>query len=265
MGTYYAGMMNSRYSRELRHHGIIGQKWGVQNGPPYPIKSSKNSSTIFNKNIITNIKGARTSNLDKWGKDAEHNTLYIAGYSGSGKSTTALGLKKPGDTVVHLDGYTEPGDHLKSVQDRKFNKHLDKTVPKWKEIAKSVTGNSDVKPYSKEYWSLVDDFLSSIEGYSTKEFKEGHRVIVEGVQIADDWFGDPKKLNGKPIIILGTNPISSTFRAYERDDMGNPLKAFNGMNYIKQTISKNKNLRRLSEATDSHKNQKYIPDFIDSI
>ena len=30
MGSHYAGIMNSKYSRELRHHGIIGQKWGSQ-------------------------------------------------------------------------------------------------------------------------------------------------------------------------------------------------------------------------------------------
>ena len=28
---------------ELRHHGIKGQKWGVRNGPPYPLKESKKS------------------------------------------------------------------------------------------------------------------------------------------------------------------------------------------------------------------------------
>lgn len=26
---------------ELYHHGIPGQKWGVRNGPPYPIRSNK--------------------------------------------------------------------------------------------------------------------------------------------------------------------------------------------------------------------------------
>lgn len=26
---------------ELQHHGIIGQKWGKRNGPPYPLNGSK--------------------------------------------------------------------------------------------------------------------------------------------------------------------------------------------------------------------------------
>lgn len=47
MGNYYCGMMNNTYDRELRHHGILGQKWGVQNGPPYPINEEKLSKKIY--------------------------------------------------------------------------------------------------------------------------------------------------------------------------------------------------------------------------
>lgn len=31
-------------NNELRHYGIKGQKWGVRNGPPYPLKESKKSN-----------------------------------------------------------------------------------------------------------------------------------------------------------------------------------------------------------------------------
>ncbi len=33
--------MNTKY---LSHHGIKGQKWGVRNGPPYPLGPSQHST-----------------------------------------------------------------------------------------------------------------------------------------------------------------------------------------------------------------------------
>lgn len=42
----------------LQHHGIKGQKWGVRNGPPYPIKVSKSTSRKINKTGYTLEKGA---------------------------------------------------------------------------------------------------------------------------------------------------------------------------------------------------------------
>lgn len=34
-------LIDSVYSSKLYHHGIKGQKWGVRNGPPYPLDKSK--------------------------------------------------------------------------------------------------------------------------------------------------------------------------------------------------------------------------------
>lgn len=43
MGNYYSGVMNSAYDSVLKHHGILGQKWGDRNGPPYPLKGGQYS------------------------------------------------------------------------------------------------------------------------------------------------------------------------------------------------------------------------------
>ena len=45
-----------RYSSELYHHGIKGQKWGVKNGPPYPIQDNHSTNdTRINKNNLDKI------------------------------------------------------------------------------------------------------------------------------------------------------------------------------------------------------------------
>ena len=37
--------MEIRHERDLMHHGIDGQKWGVKHGPPYPLDSSKSTGS----------------------------------------------------------------------------------------------------------------------------------------------------------------------------------------------------------------------------
>ena len=63
---------------QLAHHGIKGQKWGVKNGPPYPLKDRRSrgsakvdeskTSNIPNCKKLTNYKGSMyfisTSNMD---------------------------------------------------------------------------------------------------------------------------------------------------------------------------------------------------------
>ena len=77
MGTFYP---RNDY-RYLAHHGVKGQKWGVKNGPPYPIGSSPRKvfisgtskiklkdSEYYRKSLPKEI----TSKIDSYMKDNNH-------------------------------------------------------------------------------------------------------------------------------------------------------------------------------------------------
>ena len=57
----------------LEHHGIKGQKWGVRNGPPYPLGSDQKSSSELRGGSVskklTQNAGASTSSTAKYLKD----------------------------------------------------------------------------------------------------------------------------------------------------------------------------------------------------
>ena len=51
----YDGVILKPPLDELYHHGIPGQKWGVQNGPPYPLKELGASEKIY-KNAESRVE-----------------------------------------------------------------------------------------------------------------------------------------------------------------------------------------------------------------
>lgn len=124
-----------------------------------------------------------------------------------------------------------------------------------------------MKRHSKEYWNAVDDFRNAIERFGNDEFKKGNRVIVEGVQISDDWLSENKSYYAdKPTIIMTTNPITSMKRAFQRDDRGGIISGLKSLDsakeYIQWYVNSTKRLGDLSKTTQAKRGQKYIDDIL---
>jgi hypothetical protein len=56
---YYAAELDLPF--DLSHHGVPGQKWGVQNGPPYPVRSGTKVKFVKSKMTKETKKNLKTS------------------------------------------------------------------------------------------------------------------------------------------------------------------------------------------------------------
>lgn len=90
------------YNDSLAHHGILGQKWGVLNGPPYPLSYQSHSRTEQKRNSTSRIDGISKHNKPKSSdnrlikenkKNSKNNIQTIK--SKSSTKTTSKSTSKP--------------------------------------------------------------------------------------------------------------------------------------------------------------------------
>lgn len=209
---------------DLIHYGVLGMKWGIRRYQPYsvrPRESGKIGQEIGDAiQKSKRLRKSKAANLDKFGSDSKHNTLYIMGFSGSGKSTAANDLARKNDTIVNLDLFIESTGTDNSLElmaphgkDIRIREYLNEKIPNYK----SLTNKSG--RLTKQWFNTLDSMMAEIEKFSEEEYKHNRRVIIEGVQLLDDTVYPNKKFfKDKPVIIMGTNMIDSLLSAAKRDN-----------------------------------------------
>ena len=122
-------------------------------------------------------------NLDLW-KQGKVKSLFIVGYLGSGKSTTAKELaKKYNAEYIELD----------IVREKYLKKHIDySTTPDQETV-------------------IFDRLLANIEKKAKTISK---RIVFEGIDVI--WLSI-ELLRSQAIIIKGSSALTSTYRGWKRD------------------------------------------------
>lgn len=146
---YYDNVINKPPLDEIYHHGIKGQKWGVKNGPPYPLDSSKST-------------GSRLKTNEKQGLSA----LAVMAIVEFGIPAAILGLTQSIRAV-----YTKV--HLSSKQKAEYIKNKAK-----QQKLKDLRNNTEVDKETglrlkKNKNSTMEEDMDAVNFYRGQRFKSG--------------------------------------------------------------------------------------------
>lgn len=174
------------WREELYHHGINGQKWGVRNGPPYPLTLSAHSS----KERRSNPK----LTLSKYDSEARKEKRRVKGlydkakYAGSVSSFTGLDPVNLQKKIKKLKskGYDESNRKFRKVAikekeatelhkkaEKAYQKDLEKAFDAAVKFSKKY-GNDKAK-----YFKFSEDSNGKIDIYYKNE-KDKYNLAVFG-------------------------------------------------------------------------------------
>ena len=274
---YYDGIINKPPLDELYHHGIKGQKWGVKNGPPYPLDKGR-------KQTKYGFKGNGGTLARKIEKAALASMTATAGLSFPLAIPIAIGASarsesyQPGETtdkhyikkgtkmyrVSSVDKENNVGEtyvtynpvdrafyraYIKSknpgqkVYETTFKANQDLVVPSQKELA---------EVQKKVIWNNPKLKKQAIEGYSNfRAYKDYRKEKISDLKNSYDEIN--KKVKVKTIVtymisptndleIIDTKGKITSIGKYNNDTFNKLTKA---LRYDDGTYVKNKILNQI--------------------
>ena len=179
-------MRNDFQSNYLMHHGILGQKWGKKNGPPYPLdandhsssekkagwrdslkakkeakKKAKQQKVALEKARKAKVEKAKQAKLQKEYEENKQKVLTSGKASEVYKYQGAMSNKELGDAVQRIRWETELRQMAEKEKKSDFEK-LDDIMKK----AKTVT---DWARTGKEAYNLIAEYHNAFKAKEDKD------------------------------------------------------------------------------------------------
>lgn len=110
------------YDGELYHHGILGQRWGKRNGPPYPLMASKHSTSEKNAGWRKSLsKDSELAEKKQARKDAkrEYDKAYSDWYNKSLSGLSPIKSHREADAARWDKAEATGNEYLKARNDYK--------------------------------------------------------------------------------------------------------------------------------------------------
>lgn len=145
MSTFYNPTPTNFYDDYIAHHGILGMKWGKQNGPPYPLGSGDHSKSERSAGWKKSLGGGRNEEMyDRKKKFKAANKVATVPKKKDRHERAADASSRDAEDL-RKHGYKEEADAVQKVSDQQRAKS--KTA---NNVSKDFNSSEKVKLNEKE-------------------------------------------------------------------------------------------------------------------
>lgn len=146
----------------LSHHGILGMKWGKKNGPPYPIGSSKHSSSEKKAGWRKSLDKSSSSNHTKDSQDSKTDKQKL---SDKQKKAIKIGIAVTATALATYGGY-------KLAKSGKLDKYIESGKKKVDEFLNSKKSGDVNKAKIDDLMNASKSATKTTSGFKKMSSKE---------------------------------------------------------------------------------------------